>query len=152
MSGIGIRPMRREDLPRVMEIERGVYGAPWPEASFRGLLRRSDATLFVAERDGEVVGYAACWAVLDQGELGNIAVAPRHRRAGVAKRLMEAVIEDMRGRGVRELYLEVRVTNTPAQRLYERYGFQEVGCRPDYYTSPVEDAIVMRKPLADQGT
>lgn len=137
--------MRREDLPQVMEIENASYTAPWPEASFRGLLRRPDAAIFVAENEGEIVGYAASWAVLDQGELGNIAVAPGHRGQGVAKRLMDAVIEEMRERGVHELYLEVRVTNTVAQHLYEQYGFVEIGCRPNYYTSPIEDAIVMRR-------
>ncbi|HEX6940320.1 MAG TPA: ribosomal protein S18-alanine N-acetyltransferase [Longimicrobiales bacterium] len=137
--------MRREDLPRVMEIEHASYTVPWPETSFRGLLRRSDASVFVAEVDGAIAGYAASWAVLDQGELGNIAVAPEHRGRGIAKRLMDAVIEDMRERGVRELFLEVRVTNSVARHLYEQYGFEEVGCRADYYTGPVEDAIIMRK-------
>ncbi len=147
MSDVVIRPMRREDLPRVMEIERASYTAPWPEASFRGLLSRTDASIHIAENEGRIVGYAACWAVMEQGELGNIAVAPGQRGRGIAKRLMDAVIEDMRERGVRELFLEVRVTNDVARHLYERYGFEEIGCRPDYYTAPVEDAIVMRKRL-----
>lgn len=147
MSDVAIRPVRPEDLPRIMEIERASYTAPWPEASFRGLLRRPDASILIAELDGQIVGYAACWAVYEQGELGNIAVAPEYRGRGIAKRLMDAVIEDMRERGVRELFLEVRVTNEVARRLYERYGFEEIGWRPDYYTAPVEDAIVMRKRL-----
>lgn len=139
--------MRTDDLPRVMSIERASYSSPWPEISFRGLLRRGDATLLVAEAEGRVVGYAACWAVLDQGELGNIAVDPAFRRRGIARSLLNAVLDDMRSRGVRSLFLEVRVTNTAAQRLYDEYGFHEVGHRPDYYTSPVEDALVMRKDL-----
>ena len=151
MSDVAIRPVRPEDLPRIMEIERASYTAPWPEASFRGLLRRPDASIHIAELDGRIVGYAACWAVYDQGELGNIAVAPEYRGRGIAKRLMDAVIEDMRERGVRELFLEVRVTNEVARHLYERYGFEEIGCRPDYYTAPVEDAIVMRKRLDARG-
>jgi len=151
VSDVAIRPMRPEDLPRIMEIERASYTAPWPEASFRGLLGRADASVHVAEIDGRIVGYAACWAVLEQGELGNIAVAPEHRGRGISKTLMDAVIDDMRARGVRELFLEVRVTNDVARNLYERYGFEEIGCRPDYYTAPVEDAIVMRKRLDARG-
>ncbi len=150
MSDVFIRPMSSMDLPRVMQIEHASYTSPWPETSFRGLLNRSDSSLYVAESDNEVAGYAACWAVLEQGELGNIAVAPEHRRKGVARRLMDAVVEDMRGRGVRELYLEVRVTNTSAQRLYEAYGFKQVARRPGYYTNPVEDALVMCKRLDDR--
>lgn len=144
--------MRSLDLPAVMKIEHASYTSPWPETSFRGLLNRADSSLFVAEVGGEVVGHAACWAVLEQGELGNIAVAPEYRRRGIARRLMDAVIDDMIRRGVRQLYLEVRISNTGAQRLYESYGFRSVGCRPDYYTSPVEDAIVMRKDLPDRGS
>lgn len=139
--------MREADLPQVMEIERASYSTPWPEASFRGLLRRSDAVLLVADVGPEVAGYAACWEVLDQGELGNIAVAPAWRGRGIGGRLIEAVFHCMRELGVREIFLEVRVSNTVAQNLYEKYGFVQVGWRRAYYTSPVEDALVMRKVL-----
>ncbi|HEX7091378.1 MAG TPA: ribosomal protein S18-alanine N-acetyltransferase [Longimicrobiales bacterium] len=140
-----IRAMRPDDVPRVLEIEVESYSTPWPEASFRGLLRRRDAALFVAEAGDELVGYAACWIVLDQGELGNLAVAPRWRRRGIGRRLLDAVIDEMCARAVRELFLEVRVSNTAAQRLYRSRGFREVGRRRHYYNRPVEDALVMRR-------
>jgi len=147
MDHVTIRRMRSDDLPRIMEIETASYGAPWAESSFRALLRRADAALFVADSRGTVAGYAVCWAIADQGELGNIAVAPEWRRRGLARRLLTTVIETMRARGVRELYLEVRPSNDVARHLYETFGFVEVGWRPDYYTAPVEDAVVMRKLL-----
>lgn len=140
-----IRPVRTEDLSQVMQIEYASYSTPWTEATFRELLRRSDAVVIGAEIDGRLVGYAAFWVVVDQGELGNIAVAPDRRGQGVGKKLLEAVIEEARGRAVRELFLEVRVSNDTAQRLYESHGFREVGRRRNYYSAPTEDALVMCK-------
>lgn len=142
---IRVRRMREADLERVLQIEHESYSTPWPESSFRGLLRRSDATLLVADTNATVAGYAVSWAVLDQGELGNIAVAPEYRRRGIARVLIETVIDDMKDRGVRELFLEVRVSNVPAQTLYDQYGFEVIGRRRNYYENPVEDALVMRR-------
>lgn len=147
MGTLEIRDMRVADLDRVLEIEHLSYSTPWPEASFRGLLDRSDSELLVATVDGEVVGYAVSWTVLDEAELGNIAVAPEARRQGVAQRLLSATIERMRAQDVSEIYLEVRVSNEGAQRLYERNGFVEVGRREAYYSKPVEDALVMRRAI-----
>jgi ribosomal-protein-alanine N-acetyltransferase len=147
MAGLNIRRMRLADLARVMEIELQSFTMPWSEATFRGLLRRSDADLFVAEEKTVVVGYSVFWCVLDQGELGNVSVAPGWRRRGIGEALVRAVLTHARDRGVREIFLEVRVSNMGAQKLYERYGFQQVGRRRNYYTEPVEDALVMRREL-----
>jgi ribosomal-protein-alanine N-acetyltransferase len=147
---IVVRSMEARDLPEVVEIERASSSTPWTGATFEGLLRRRDADLFVAEAEGRPVGFAVFWTVLDQGELGNIAVSPAWRRRGVGTRLLRSVIERARERGVRELFLEVRVTNHGAQRLYQRHGFRMVGRRPGYYTEPVEDALVMCRWLDDE--
>lgn len=142
-----IRGMRQLDLSRVMQIELECFTMPWSEATFRGLLRRNDADLVVAEVDGEVVGYAAFWAVLDQGELGNVSVTTKWRRQGIGNRLVRTILQRARERNVREVYLEVRVSNAGAQNLYRSYGFEEVGRRRNYYLDPVEDALVMKKLL-----
>jgi [ribosomal protein S18]-alanine N-acetyltransferase len=143
---VRVRRMSYADLGMVMEIERASFTMPWTEETFRGLLRRSDSLLWVAEsrREG-VVGYAAVWIVLDQAELGDIAVADGWRRRGIGRRLLEATLEAMAERSVRELYLEVRPSNREARALYERYGFEEVGRRKDYYARPREDALVLRR-------
>jgi [ribosomal protein S18]-alanine N-acetyltransferase len=147
MNDLSIRRMRLADVPRVMEIELQCFTMPWSEATFRGLLRRSDADLYVAEADRDVVGYSVFWSVLEQGELGNVSVAPEWRRQGIGQRLVQTILQAAWQRGVREVFLEVRVSNTGAQRLYERYGFSEVGRRRNYYQEPVEDALVMRHQL-----
>lgn len=145
LAEITIRGMRSIDLSDVMDIEFDSYSMPWGEATFRGLLRRVDADLLVAESAGTLVGYAAAWFVVDQGELGNVAVARSWRRRGIGARLVDAVIARAAERGVRELFLEVRPSNVTAQRLYERFGFEPVGRRRNYYVAPSEDAIVMRR-------
>jgi ribosomal-protein-alanine N-acetyltransferase len=148
MEEVTIRRMEAHDLGRVLDIERRSYTMPWTEATFRGLLRRTDADLFVAETaELDVTAYAVFWAVLDQGELGNVAVAPEWRGRSIARRLLDAVARRARERGVRELFLEVRVSNNTARQLYQSYVFREVGRRRNYYMEPVEDALVMRKDL-----
>ncbi len=148
MEEVTVRRMEGPDLTRVMEIERVSYTMPWTESTFRGLLRRADADLLVAETaEGALAGYAVAWAVLDQGELGNIAVAPEWRHRGIAHRLLDAMIRREQERGVKELFLEVRVSNSNARQLYLSYGFRDVGRRRNYYLEPVEDALVMRKDL-----
>ena len=142
-----VRKMRALDLPIVMEIELATFTMPWSEATFRGLLRRSDSDLYVAERRGLVAGYAVFWAVTDQGELGNVAVAEAFRGKGIGTKLVEAVLERAAQRGVREVFLEVRTSNAGAQNLYKAFGFFEVGKRKNYYLQPTEDALVMKKVL-----
>jgi ribosomal-protein-alanine N-acetyltransferase len=149
LAEVTIRRMTAADLSDVLDVEFDSYSMPWGEATFRGLLRRTDAELIVAEANGVLVGYAACWFVIDQGELGNVAVARDWRCRGIGARLVDCVLERATARGARELFLEVRPSNTTAQRLYERFGFENVGRRRNYYISPTEDAIVMRRVLAD---
>jgi ribosomal-protein-alanine N-acetyltransferase len=140
-----IRPLREADLRRVMEIEQECFSTPWKEVTFRGLMKRSDTDLLVAEAaDGWLAGYAACWTVIDQSELGNVAVAAAARGAGIGGALVDAVVEAIRARGSIECYLEVRESNHAAQSLYRQRGFATVGRRPRYYSLPTEDALVMR--------
>lgn len=141
---IRVRPMGAADLAAIMAIETSAYTVPWSEATFRGLLRRGDADVVVAEADGELIGYAAAWFVADQAELGNIAVAASWRRRGVGARLVATVLERAGEHGMREVFLEVRPSNTAARRLYEQFGFREVSRRRNYYAEPREDAVVMR--------
>lgn len=144
VSRFRIRLLREGDLPRVMEIETACFSTPWKEITFRGLMRRADTDLFVAESWGLLVGYAACWTVADQSELGNVAVAPESRGRGIGGGLVDAVVRRVRERGARELFLEVRESNTGAQSVYTERGFDVVGRRRSYYSSPTEDALIMR--------
>jgi ribosomal-protein-alanine N-acetyltransferase len=142
--GFRIRRMLAGDLPRVLSIETVCFSTPWKEATFVGLMRRTDTDLYVAEAEGALVGYAACWTVIDQSELGNVAVSPDARGQGIGGALVETVIERVKERGARELFLEVRESNHVAQGIYRNRGFVVVGRRRSYYAQPTEDALVMR--------
>ena len=140
-----VRRAREADLAGILEIEVQSFSTPWKEATFRGLMKRTDTDLLVAEAaEGGVAGYVACWTVIDQSELGNVAVAPPWRGRGVGGALVDEVIDRIRARGAGECYLEVRASNAAAQSLYSRRGFEVVGRRPRYYSLPTEDALVMR--------
>jgi ribosomal-protein-alanine N-acetyltransferase len=132
-----------------MEIERTSFSVPWQRNTFDSLLRRNDTDLVGAERDGVLAGYAICWTILDEAELGNVAVAPEARGLGVGDTLVRAVLDRIRQRGVRACFLEVRESNLAAQRLYRQRGFEAVGRRRAYYSRPVEDALVMRLRLGE---
>jgi [ribosomal protein S18]-alanine N-acetyltransferase len=147
-TDIRIRTLRGVDVERVLEIEERSFSTPWRESTFRGLLRRTDTDLLGAFRDERLVGYAISWTILDQAELGNVAVAPEARGLGVGRRLVETMLDRLRYRSVSECFLEVRVSNEVAQGLYRTLGFDIVGRRRGYYTEPVEDALVMRVHLA----
>ena len=122
------------------------YG--WATAALIGTSLWLIPRLVHTELRGVVVGYSVFWAVTDQGELGNLATTPMRRRQGIGRKLLEAAIEAASRRGVKELFLEVRVSNHVARALYDAYGFREVGRRRNYYAAPVEDALVLRCALA----
>jgi [ribosomal protein S18]-alanine N-acetyltransferase len=144
---VTLRTMTALDVPSVVAIEQESYSVPWSESTFRGLLRRRDADMIVAEAGARVIGYAIFWTVLDQSELGNVAVTRDWRQRGIGERLVAEVIRRAERRGVREVFLEVRPSNERARRLYERFGFSQVGRRRNYYQEPVEDALVLRRPM-----
>lgn len=144
-SSVHLRPLVVDDLERVLEIEKASFSTPWKETTFRGLLQRTDTDLVAAESMGRLAGYAVAWTVVDQSELGNVAVAPEARGTGIGRALVEAILTRVGARGARECFLEVRESNLVAQELYRDLGFQVVGRRRAYYTLPVEDALVMRR-------
>ena len=149
---VALRDLQPDDLPRIVEIERASYSTPWRRSTFEGLLRRSDTDLIGATLDGRLVGYAVTWTILDQAELGNVAVAPDARKRGLGRMLVRGALRRAEARGARECYLEVRQSNATAQRIYRGLGFLPVGVRRRYYADPIEDAVVMRARLQGAGT
>lgn len=98
----------------------------------------------VALAADRVVGYVIAHYGREEGEILNLGVAPDERRRGVGRALVADVLEALRSRGVRAVYLEVRESNAVARRLYQSMGFGEVGRRSRYYRRPVEDAVILR--------
>ncbi|MFQ5890798.1 MAG: ribosomal protein S18-alanine N-acetyltransferase [Gemmatimonadota bacterium] len=141
---VTLRSMREADLEEVMRIERRSFTTPWTERTFRGLMRRPNAALLVAEVEERVAGYLALWFAAAEAELGDLAVLPELRGRGVGAALVAGAVREAAQRGASSVFLEVRVSNAAARRLYERAGFEVVGVRRRYYTAPSEDALVMR--------
>lgn len=146
-ADVRIRPLQQTDLPRVLEIENASFTTPWRRSTFEGLLRRGDSDLVAAEIAGELIGYAIVWTILDQSELGNVAVRTDHRGRGTGGLLVRTALDRARRRGAHDCFLEVRASNRRAQALYASCGFEVIGRRRRYYTNPVEDALVMRAHL-----
>ena len=104
----------------------------------------------IAEAGGTVRGYVVAWFVLDEGEIGNLAVARDARRRGIGALLLDGAIAAVRDSDVDTLYLEVRDSNVAARALYASRGFVEVGRRREYYRKPKEDALVLRLDLVPE--
>ncbi len=142
------RPMGRDDLAQVMAIERDLYPFPWSEGHFRDSLN-AGYSCWVCASDGEVVGYAVMMLAADEAHVLNIAIARPWQGRGLGRRLMQHLIGLARGYGAREIFLEVRPSNTVARRLYHDMGFNEIARRRGYYPAQGgrEDAILMAKTL-----
>ena len=137
--------MGREHLDAVCNLEELCFSVPWTRGMFGEELSFSFAAYYVAETGGEIVGYGGIHIAADEGNITNIAVRPDMRRQGIAKKLLEHIINAAERAGVKYMTLEVRESNTPARELYSRFGFTDAGRRGRYYVDPAEDAVVMAR-------
>lgn len=138
-----IRDMRMRDVTSVSELEKRCFPKPWSEKMiYHDFAQNSRAHFYVAEMDGDIVGYVGIWKVVDNVHITTIAVEPDHRREGIASALIERVINDY-GADPRNITLEVRPSNEAARGLYKNLGFSVTGRRKNYYSDNNEDAIIM---------
>ena len=176
-----VRPMCKEDVPQVKEIDREAFPTQFPapdyqrelqdrishhivacdevrimpavKAEEKGFLKfvRRIMQLFGGTHPDDnrpvelerVLGFASIWVMADEAHLTNIAVRLSHRRQGIGELLLISIIELAAELKADFLTLEVRASNIPAQELYKKYGFTQVGLRRGYYTDNREDAVVM---------
>ncbi len=144
MSELFVRKMTLDDVSAVYEVELVSFTVPWSkEALEREITSNSFALYHVAEIEGKVIGYCGMWIVYDQVQVTNIAILPEYRGNHYGEKLLGFVINEARLHGGKVLSLEVRVSNTPARSLYEKFGLQPGGIRKQYYTDDLEDALVM---------
>jgi len=142
-----IRPATIADAVRLAALERRSFTDPWSEASFREVLVMPGTIALIGEVDGAAVGYFLAREILGSAELLNLAVTPERRRRGIGQALLEAGLAVVRGRGGREIFLEVRASNAAAKALYLGNGFRPAGRRRGYYQKPSEDALVLHLAL-----
>ena len=141
---IVIEEMRLDDIDAVQEVERASFPVPWPANAFRHELTQNKNAHYIVAREGDhIVGYAGLWLSLDEAHITTFAVLPEHRRRKIGERMLLSLFERAEKLGAEWLTLEVRASNMPAQRLYEKYGFKPAGIRRRYYSDNNEDAIIM---------
>ena len=145
---VEIRPAREGDLEQIAKIEKQCFSLPWDEDMLR--VQLGERYVFPVAVDGEnVLGYVGMQYVLDEGYISNVAVAPEHRRKGIADMLLNALHEKAAELKLSFVSLEVRASNAPAISLYSKHGYMEEGRRKNYYEKPREDAIIMTRRWGD---
>ena len=128
-------------LDDVANIERICFAHSWSKQDLKNQLDLDTSHFLVAVEDGRAVGYMGLQIFSGEGYVTNVAVLPQYRQRGIAKALIDKALQN----DMCFITLEVRESNTPAIRLYEKAGFKNVGTRPNFYTDPVENAIIMTK-------
>jgi ribosomal-protein-alanine N-acetyltransferase len=147
MTRVELRRLETRDLNAIERIERASYPTPWSRSMFASELAKPSSIClgaFDLETD-ELAGYLVISRYVDAWHVMNVAVAPQHRRQGIATTLLERLFEVTAGRGRRGYTLEVRISNVGAVALYGRLGFKPRGVRRGYYTDNREDALIMWK-------
>lgn len=160
-----IREMTPDDIEQAAAIEEQCFSLPWSKKSFLDSISREDTIFLVAEQsEGQVtqqqekllgrtnvlqsngchvMGYIGMYLAFEEGEITNVAVLPECRKQGIGNKLVVAMQNAGKERGLERIVLEVRVSNTNAISLYKRNGFAELGIRKNFYEKPVEDAFIM---------
>ncbi|HSU80279.1 MAG TPA: ribosomal protein S18-alanine N-acetyltransferase [Candidatus Angelobacter sp.] len=139
-----IRIMTLNDVDQVVLVENICFPTPWSREAFINEVKNNQfATYFVAEDQGQVIGYIGCWIIIDEANITNVAVLPEYRGQKIGEALLRTAIELARLKQVTKMSLEVRVSNMVAQNLYSKLGFKRGGIRKNYYTDNSEDAYVM---------
>ncbi len=164
-----VEPMTLDDIDQVMEIERIVFPAPWSARAYRYEITENDhSTMLVVRKArtpagplahlgsllglgavGPLLGYAGFWLLVDEAHICTIAVRPQWQGQGLGELLLVSLLEQGMRLGAGRATLEVRVSNSSARALYEKYGFQIISRRKGYYTDNKEDAYIMTTPPLD---
>ena len=145
LSEIIITTMTKDDIEDVTAIEEEAYGKHhWTKSSFYDELSNNLAKYYSAKTsNGKLVGYAGTWHIIDEGHITTIAVKKDYQRHHIGEAIIYKILEDCYKSGIKYLTLEVRESNIPAIKLYEKYGFQSLGTRKGYYQDNNENALIM---------
>jgi ribosomal-protein-alanine N-acetyltransferase len=134
-----------DEIDDVLAVERASFTNPWTREMYLSELQNEGVSFLFVARDeaGRLIGFCSFWRVFEELHINNLAVDPGHRRQGVAASLLAHVLAEAPRLGASRALLEVRRSNSDARRLYERFGFSIAGTRRNYYSQPVEDALVL---------
>ena len=142
---IKICPMNSSHIDGIETIEKECFSSPWTREGIESELSNETASFFVAEYMGEIAGYLGTHIVLDECYIANIAVREKFRRKGIADMLLSVGEKNATDKNCAFISLEVRVSNEKAIALYKKRGYNEMGERKNFYSSPTENALIMTK-------
>lgn len=157
---LNLREIEKSDIPTIVALEKELFSDPWTAEVFMEELEnrsiftkkvsgeeKSCKDLYLLEYKSRVIGFFLGWDILGDYTIMNIGVAKEFQGQGLGSFLLSKMIEMAIDLESLALYLEVRISNIAAHRLYSRFGFHEIGRRKNYYSHPQEDAIVMKLDL-----
>lgn len=152
MIKLQFSPMTLEDVPRVMETEKSVYPYPWTDGIFRDCIRVG-YQCWLAYEDGRLIGHAVASIAANESHLLNLSIAADDQGKGYGKQFVEFLVDIVRQRGALSILLEVRPSNPAAIGLYQSCGFNEIGCRKNYYPAENgrENALLFARELVPDG-
>lgn len=139
-----LRGMKAEEVKQIAAIDARAYPQPWSEQIFHDCLK-AKYNCFIYENDQGMLGYAIMSVVVDEAHILNICILPEKQGKGFGRDLINYLLDLAREKKLETMFLEVRISNNVARRLYDRVGFNEVGIRNDYYPAKKgrEDAVVL---------
>ena len=153
-QGVTITRMTEHDLLEVVEIEEQSGLSRWGWAAYYAELQGSNRDLMLVARPADstlepapIVGYIVARETAGELHINNFAVRSEYRRHGIGAALLDRMLQEARGRDAKAVFLEVRSANRVAQTLYEKHGFRAIARRANYYSDPLEDAVVMTRVL-----
>ena len=147
MKNFKIDLLTAPQLDDIYELEKLTFSDAWSPSSLLSSFESPHSLFFAATDDqsGALLGYSIVYCLSGEAEILNIAVDVYQRERGIGSALMQAMIDGAVARGCEIFLLEVRESNTPAIALYEKFGFQTIGRRKNYYVKPTEDALIMQR-------
>lgn len=137
-----------KQVSEIAEIERRCFSTPWTENQIKS--SDNSTVFFLARVEDKTVGYGGMYTVLDEGYVTNIGVLPEYRKSGIGTKIVNKLIDFSIEKQLSFISLEVRVSNVVAINLYKKLGFEEQGKRKNFYSNPVEDALIMTRFLKNE--
>ena len=140
-----IREMTCADISQAVAIEQACFSQPWSEKNFQDSLAREDTLFLVCEEPNSMVitGCIGMYLSFDEASITNVAVSPEYRQKGYGEALVAIAKQKVKEKQIEKIFLEVRVSNTPAIKLYQKMQFETLGVRKNFYDHPKEDAYIM---------
>ena len=142
-----IQSMQPEDVDEVVKIEQHSFSDPWSKHNFMAELNLPFSWVWAAKIKNRLAGYCCCWEIEEELQIANLAVHPEFRNQGIGKKILREILNRACQRKVKKVTLEVRQSNQFGLKLYQAFGFTEVGRRKKYYRKPVEDGLILAKIL-----